>query len=236
MKRIFLSRSVFALVFALVFVFGGSARAEMPQTDVALVQHLQDAPASKKLEALALYYELHESELIVQNMNEQRTGAMFARKTAVETGSNAAQLAAVELKSQKIIAERAVRLDENQALRTKLSALSALDFDDSLVMTPDAPLQAMAVPQGTPADLVQAERAAWQDLEAAQAAWQDERLTLLDAQQRYDDTRDVALGDHMRAMTVAEAASTKAIGAYRLIAAKIAAATGQDLAQVLAAL
>jgi hypothetical protein len=232
MHRLLMSLSVFAMILS----FGQVAHAQMPQSDVALVSQMKDAPATQKLEALALYYDLHVSELLVQNMNEQRTGAMFARQEVMASGGDAAQMAAVELKSQKVLADRAARFDENMALRTKLGALSGLELEDSLVMPPDAPLRAMSPPQGTPADLVQALGTAWTALEAAKTTWQDERLILLDAQQRYDDTRDVAIGDHMRAMTVAEAAYTKAIGAYRLIAAKIAVNAGQDLGEVLGAL
>ncbi|OEJ67988.1 hypothetical protein [Magnetovibrio blakemorei] len=232
MHRILMSLSVFAIILSC----GQVAHAQAPQTDVALVSQMKDAPAAQKLEALALYYDLHVSELMVQNMNELRTGALFAKQEVIASGGDAAQLAAVDLSTQKVLAEHAVRLEENVSLRTKLGALSGLELDDPLVMPPDAPLQAMSPPQGTPADLVQALGTAWTALEAAKTAWQDERLILLDAQQRYDDTRDVAIGDHMRAMTVAEAAYTKAIGAYRLIVAKIAVNAGQDLGEVLGAL
>lgn len=232
MHRLLISLSVFATILS----FGQGAHAQTPQTDVALMSHMKEAPAAQKLEALALYYDLHVSELIVQNMNEQRTGSMFAKQEAIEAGGDAAKLAAVELNTQKVMADRQASFDKNQALRTKLGALSGLELDDPLVMPPDAPLQAISPPQGTPDDLAQALGTAWNALEAAKAAWEDERLILLDAQQRYDDTRDVAIGDRMRAMTVAETAYTKAIGAYRLIAAKIAVNAGQDLGEVLSSL
>ncbi|HEY9080733.1 hypothetical protein [Magnetovibrio sp.] len=212
------------------------AHADMAQTDVALVQQMAEASTDKQLEALEIYYALHVSELAVQNMNERRTGAMFAVQRAKADNSPKGKISALEQKAQEVVAERTAKVEENQKLRKKLSEISGLDFAEPLVMAPDAPMDMPTAPAGVPADLVAAQKDAWTALLAAQNAWQEERLTLLDAQQRYDETRDVPIGDHLRAMTLAETAYAKAIGACRLIEAKIAAAQGKSLAEVLSAL
>jgi len=221
---------------ALATTVAFEALADMAQTDVALVQQMGEASNDKKLQALSVYYDLHVSELIVQNMNERRTGAMFAVQRAKAANKTPSAVAMLEKKAQEVTAERTARVSENQSLRMTLGDISGLDFSDPLVMAPDAPLNMSAASSSVPAELVSAQKQAWTALLAAQKAWQEERLTLLDAQQRYDETRDVPIGDHLRAMTKAETVYAKAIGACRLIEAKIAVATGKPLLEVLSAL
>lgn len=230
LKKLILAITAF---FALAL---GPAHAEMPQTDVDLVKQMEGADSSKILQALSIYYDLHVSELTVQNMNEQRTGAMFAMMRARGSGANAGKLANLEKKSQLVAAKRKAQIKANRDLRIKLEEVSGIEFLDNLVMAPDAPMAQPSVPAGAPDDLVAAQSQAWKEFEVSHAAWQEERLILLDAQQRYDETRDVPIGDHLRAMTRAEIAYAKAIGACRLIAAKIAVATGQPLAEALGSL
>lgn len=231
---------VFAISFAVMFVMAlaapQQARAEMPQTDVALVQQMGDAPADKVLQVLALYYDLHVSELLVQNMNERRTGAMFAIMRAKEGQKPQNEIAKLEQQAKAVASEREAKVQMNQNLRNELSSLTGIDFSDSLVMTPDAPLAMPRPPANTPAVLVAAQKTAWDDLKVAQDAWAKERMSLLEAQQRYDESRDVSIGNFMRAMTLAEATYTKAIVTCRLIEAKIALDRGLSLSAVLSAL
>jgi len=226
---------VFALA-ASIATISYEARAEMPQTDVALVQQMGDASNDRKIQALDLYYALHVSELIVQNMNERRTGSMFAVQRAKRANKAQKIINELQKKANKVVAERSAKIRENQDLRIKLGEISGLDFSDPLVMAPDAPLEKPKVTATVPADLIAARETAWSALGVAQNAWKEERLILLDAQQRYDETRDVPIGDHLRAMTLAETNYARAIGAYRLIEAKIAVASGKSLANVLGAL
>jgi len=228
--------SVVAATFGLILSTVQDARAEMPQTDVALVQLMGAAPATKTVEALGLYYDLHVSELVVQSMNEQRTGAMFAIKRAKDDNQPQDVIAALEQQANVVVSERAEKVQHNQSLRMMLGKITGINFSEPLVMVPDAPQTMPSAAAHAPADLVATQQAAWAALQVAQQAWTQERLTLLEAQQRYDVSRDVPIGDHMRAMTVAETAYAQAIGACRLIEAKIAAALGLPLAEVLGAL
>ena len=210
------------------------AQAETPQTDAAFVEMMKDVPAEKVMEALELYYQLHVSELNLQYMNEQRTGAFFAMRRAQQKGAGA--IAKAEKRQKRVAAEREEVVEGNQALRIKLEAVSGVEFLDDLVMIPDAPMTKPAAPVGAPADLIKAQTESWDALQAAQAKWQDERLVLLDAQERYDADRSVPIGDHLRAMTAAEMAYAKAVGECRLIEAKIAIATGKPIASALSGL
>ncbi|MEG3617467.1 hypothetical protein V5T82_03270 [Magnetovibrio sp. PR-2] len=210
------------------------AHAETPQTDAAFVEMMKDAPAEKVLEALDLYYQLHVSELNLQYMNERRTGAFFAMRRAQQKGAGA--VAKAEKHQKAVVAKREQVVEDNKSLRLKLEAVSGVEFLDDLVMIPDAPLAKPQAPVGAPADLIKAQAASWDALQAAQTKWQDERLILLDAQQRYDETRDVPIGDHLRAMTAAEMAYAKAVGECRLIEAKIAIATGKPIPSALSGL
>lgn len=235
-KRTFRTLASAAVGVALSATLAFEAHAEMAQTDVDLVQQMADASNDKKLQALELYYDLHVSELIVQTMNERRTGAMFAVQRAKAANKAPSVVGELEQKAQQVNAERSAKVQDNQNLRVKLGEISGLDFSDPLVMVPDAPLDMPMASPSVPADLATAQKRAWAALIAAQNAWKQERLTLLDAQQRYDNTRDVPIGDHLRAMTKAETAYAQAIGACRLIEAKIAVATDKPLLEVLSTL
>lgn len=220
---------------AAVFALGAlPAHAETPQTDAAFVEMMKDAPAEKVLEALDLYYRLHVSELNLQYMNEQRTGAFFAMRRAQQKGAGA--ITKAEQRQKRVAAEREAVVEGNKSLRLKLEAVSGVEFLDDLVMMPDAPMTKPAAPVGAPAELIKAQADTWAALQAAQAKWQEERLILLDAQQRYDQDRSTPIGDHLRAMTAAEMAYAQAVGDCRLIEAKIAIATGKPIASALSGL
>ncbi len=207
--------------------------AQTPQTDVEFLTLMGDAPADKMITALELYYELHASELVVQYMNERRTGSMFAIQRARRAEKGAEVIAQLEQQAKDVATERKAKIEANQALRLKLEEASGVEFADNLVMIPDAPMMKPPVPVGVSAELIKKQAEAWAVLQEAQAKWQEERLIMLEAQQRYDETRDVPIGDHFRAMTVAETNFAKAIGACRLIEARIAAQKGQSIVDVL---
>jgi len=226
----------FAVFFAMPLAAPQYAHAEMPQSDVALVQQMGDVPAEKVLKALALYYDLHVSELLVQNMNERRTGAMFAIMRAKEGQKPKNEITKLEQQAKAVAVEREAKIQVNQNLRKELSSLTGIDFAESLVMAPDAPMAMPHAPAGTLAALVVEQKAAWNALKAAQDVWAHDRLALLEAQQRYDDSRDVPIGDFMRAMTLAEAKYARVIAECRLIEAKIAYDRGLSLSAVLSAL
>jgi|GEM_PF-1696993 len=236
LKQSFRTLASAAIGVALSAAIAFEAHAEMAQTDVALVQQMGEASSDKKLQALGLYYDLHVSELTVQNMNERRTGAMFAVMRAKGANKGPNVIAKLEKQAQQVMDERAAKVKENQNLRIELGNVSGLDFSDPLVMAPDVPMDTPVALANLSADLAAERKQAWDAFMTAHAAWQEERLILLDAQQRYDETRDVPIGDHLRAMTRAEITHAKAIGAFRLVEAKIAVATGKPLVEVLGAL
>lgn len=211
------------------------AWAETPQTDVAFIEQMGDASPDKVLEALALYYNLHVSELAVQLNREQNTGAFLAARRAENDGDTA------EAQRQTAIFENtrealAKAREENVALRQELTVMTDLDFGGNLAMAPDAPFDKPAPIAGAPDDLAKALDGAWTKVEAARAALGEMRLKLLEVQERYDTHRDVSIGDAMRAMTEAEVDMARAAADFRLIEAKIATATGQPLAGVLGGL
>jgi len=235
-KRTFRTLASSCAAAALVCTLAFQAHAEMAQTDVALMQQMDAASNDKKLQALEVYYDLHVSDLVVQNMNERRTGAMFAVQRAKAANKAQNVIAKLDKKAQAVMSERAAKVEQNRALRVRLEEISGLDFSEPLVMAPDAPMDMPMASSAVAPDLAAAQKQAWAALLVAQDAWREERLILLDAQQRYDETRDVPIGDHLRAMTKAETAYAKAIGACRLIEARIAVATGKPLVDVLGAL
>jgi len=233
-------RITFAAIAAFILMLSlptGQAHAEMPQTDVELVTQMGKVENDKIIQALAVYYDLHVSELHVQYMDERRTGAGFAVQRARAAGKSAQDIAMLEQKAEAVGKERAAQVQKNQNLRIKLGELTGIDFSDSLVMAPAAPMDLKTPPTSAPTEaLGKMQTAAWKVLQEAHRKWQEERLILLDAQQRYDETRDVPIGNHLRAMTAAETALAQAVGDCRLVEAKIAAASGTSIAQVLAAL
>lgn len=229
MKRfVFAALAVFALSF-------GEVRAEMPQTDVELISQMNGADSDKVLLALEVFYELHASELVVQYADEEMTGAFFAVSRAQRNNAAADKVAELQQAQSDKRSERDALVKVNQALRVRLEELSGIEFLDNLMVTPDAPLDA-PVNSGAPADLAKARASAWTTLETAQKAWENERLVLLDAQQRYYEGQKVPIGKHLRAMTAAELSFTKAVSAYRLLEAKIAATTGKSIKDALAGL
>lgn len=219
-------------LFACATLIGSSqsAWAQMPQTDVDLIAQMEDASTDDVLEALAVFYDLHVSDLDVQLKHEENTGAFFGIRNAQRDGGDvkAAETHARDTRR----AWDGVR-EQNVALRQELNMITGIDFPDSFAMAPDAPFEKPAAPEGAPADLKAERNAAWARVVETRDAWAETRMKLLEAQDRYDEHRDVAIGDAMRDMTRAEIAAVRAAADFRLIEAKIAAATGGDIAQVL---
>ncbi|MBL4613597.1 MAG: hypothetical protein JKY27_01810 [Magnetovibrio sp.] len=228
------------MIFAVLAVFAltvNDARAEMPQTDVDLISQMTGADNDKVLQALGMFYDLHASELAVQYADEQLTGAFFAVTRAQRNNAAAQKIAELQQAQKDKSAQRAALTQQNQTLRVRLEELSGVEFLDNLMVTPEAPLNApAATASGVASDLAKARSEAWTVLETAQKALQEERLVLLDAQQRYSEGQKVPIGNHLRAMTAAELNFTKAVSAYRLLEAKIATTTGKSIKDVLAGL
>lgn len=229
-----MNRMLKGTLVALGVVLGAHAPAwaETPQTDAAFVEQLGGRTTHDTLKALRMYYDLHVSEIEVQLMKEQNTGAFFAARRATGDGDAAEaqrQMEAFEGTKEALAKAR----QSNQDMRQTLAAVTGIDFADDLAMAPDAPDALPQAPAGAPADLLSARDAAWGQVEKARATWREVRLQLLEDQERYDKTRDVSIGDSMRAMTRAEVAMARAACDLRLIEAEIAAATGQPIAEVL---
>lgn len=223
------------LSFGLVVGLGSPVWADTPQTDVAFVEQLSTKSPGEVLAALAIYYDLHVSEIGVQLTKEQNTGAFFAARRAKSDGDEA------EVKRQMDVFEGtkaalAAARKANQALRKTLTSMTDIAFADDLVMAPDVPDALPVASSGVAADLLSARIQAWAKVEQARVHWREMRLQLLEDQDRYEKTRKVKIGNSMRAMTQAEIAMARAACDFRMIEAKIAVATGQSLALILSKL
>lgn len=208
------------------------AWAEMPQTDTALVEQLTSQSSDETLSALAMYYDLHVSELEVQLMREQNTGAFLAARRAEGDGDTAEAKRQMDIFEATKAALAAAR-ESNQALRQQLATMTDIAFDTDLAMAPDAPDALPAAPSGAPSDLLDLRNFAWGQVEQARKHLAEVRLQLLADQEEYDRTRKVKIGDSMRAMTKAEVAMSRAACDWRLIEAKIAVAVGKPVSAVL---
>lgn len=232
MKQLLIAVSL-AMMLAAPLVTVKAARADMPQTDVDMLAQLDAQTAPQKLKALEQYYALHVSELDVQMKIEVRTGAFFAHGRS--KGG-----AAVIAKAKRTLDAAAAEVDaakaQNVKLRQHLSDLTGIDFDDSLVMAPEAPDGLPPLASGVAPDLAKARAQAWADVVSARTTWKNARLNLLDVQDRYNQGEKVSVGNAMRAITKAEIRMAQTAGAYRLIEASIAASLGQPIQGALNAL
>ena len=204
--------------------------AQMPQTDVQLIAEMDGASTDDVLEALEIFYDFHVNELDVQLKHEENTGAFFAIQRANRNGGDVAKAEARARETRQAWDQARA---QNVALRQELNMITGADFADSLAIAPDVPMDKPDAAEGAPADLIAARDAAWTRVVETREAWAETRLDLLEAQERYDEHRDVAIGDAMRQMTRAEIAAVRAAADFRLIEAKIAAATGADIAETL---
>jgi hypothetical protein len=208
------------------------AWAETPQTDVAFVEQLAAKSTEEALNALALYYDLHVSEIAVQAVREQNVGAFLAVERAKEDGDKAEaerQTALFESTGAALAAAR----QTNQDLRRDLAEMTGIGFADDLAMAPDAPDVLSPAPDGAPTELLKARATAWGAVETARVNVRHMRMKLLEDQEAYDQNREVKIGDSMRAMTRVEVDMARAACDLRLIDARIAAAIGKPLAEAL---
>lgn len=229
MNRMFKTAFVaFGVVLAAAF----SAWAETPQTDVAFVEQLSAKPADDVLKALALYYELHVSEIKTQSVRELNTGAFLARQRAEKDGdtAEAARQATIFEGTSEALANAR---QGNQDLRRDLAEMTGIDFGDDLAMAPDAPDVLSPAPDGTPVDLLKARAAAWATVEIAHKQLREMRMKLLQDQEAYDKDHKVKIGEAMRLMTDAEVAMARAACDLRLIEARIALNIGKPLKEAL---
>jgi len=208
------------------------AWAETPQTDVAFLEQLSARPADEVLTVLALYYELHVSEIKTQSVREINTGAFLARQRAEKEGDTAEaarQATIFEGTSEALANARQTNMD----LRQDLAEMAGISFADDLAMAPDAPDVLSPAPDGASAELLQARDAAWGNVEIARGQLRDMRMKLLADQEAYDKDHKVKIGASMRAMTDAEVAMARAACDLRLIEARIALAIGKPLKEAL---
>ena len=223
------------LSLSLVIGLGSPVWAQTPQTDVVFVEQLATKSPKEVLAALAIYYDLHVSEIGVQLTKEQNTGAFFAARRAASDGDEAESKRQMDV-FEGTKAALAEAKKANQDLRQTLTAETGISFADDLVMAPDVPDALPVASAGISADLLSARTQAWASVEKARAHWREMRLQLLEDQERYEKTRTVKIGNSMRAMTQAEVAMARAACDFRMIEAKIAVVTGQSLAAILSKL
>ena len=228
-------RTMSAGLLSLALITGAplAANAQMPQTDAELIAQMTDASNDDILEALALFYDLHVSELDVQLKHEENTGAFFGIRNAQRSGGDVLH---AEQRARDTRKAWDSAREGNVALRQELNMITGVDFPDSMTMAPDAPFEKPPVAERAPADLVAEREAAWAEVVKTRDAWAETRMNLLEVQERYDQHRDVAIGNAMRAMTRAEIAAVRAAADFRLVEAKIAAASGGDIAETLGGL
>ncbi len=220
---------------AFIASFGFSAMAEMPETDVAFVNQMS-GPDAKKINALALYYNLHVSELEVQMVTEQNTGAFLGGRRAEREG-NASEAKRLLKMFEDTKSEKVKKDDENRQIREKLSEVSKIEFPSNLIMAPEIPEAMPAIASNAPENLKAAAGKAWQDALGAKKSWKIARMNLLEGQEKYNNKiKGVRIGDLMRSVTAAEIELARTAGALRLIVARIAVATGTPLGQALSGL
>lgn len=228
----------FAIAFVVIGTLTGlapQAFAQMPQTDIAFIAQMKGTDADK-LDALAVYYDLHISDLVVQLLAEQSTGAFLGARWAERDGKVAEQK-----RLTKMYDAARIELDKerqiNRDIRSELSQMSGIEFPTDLVMAPHAPEMLTPAPSGAPEDLINSRNKAWKQVELASAAWTAARMQLLTDQEDYNmGKKGVRIGDSMRSVTRAEIDIARAAGAFRMIEARIAVAIGKPLAAVLGAL
>lgn len=221
------------LALSLMVGFGSPVWADTPQTDVAFVEQLSTKSSGEVLAALAIYYDLHVSEISVQLTKEQNTGAFFAARRAKNDGDEA------EAKRQMDVFEGtkaalAASKKANQDLRQTLTSMTGIAFAGDLFVAPDVPDTLPTASSDVPADLLSARTKAWSKVEIARSDLREMRLQLLEDQDRYEKNRKVKIGNSMRAMTQAEIAMARAACDFRMIEVKTAIATGMPLLFVLA--
>jgi len=230
-KKIILATAV---VSSMVF-HGLPALAEMPQTDVDFINQM-GGNDEDKIAALEKYYNLHVSELEVQLITEQNTGAFLGARRAEREGD------AVEVKRlndmfESTKASKEKMVEENRQIRKNLGEISKIEFSSSLVMAPEVPQEMPSIPAGADDALKERLASVWEDVLLAKKNLKYARLDLLEGQEKYNNgIKDIRIGDLMRAVTTAEIAIARSAGDLRLVIVRMAVASGQPLADALSGL
>ena len=230
------NHTLMALVAAMMVAsYDLPALGEMPQTDVDFINQISGTDA-EKINALEIYYDLHVSELEVQMITEQNTGAFLGGRRAEREGD------AVEAKRllkmyENTKAAKEKEANKNRQIRKKLSSIYKIEFAESLVMAPEAPETISAISSYAPKNMKADVAKAWANVQAAKKSWKIARINLLEGQEKYSArVKGVRIGDLMRSVTAAEILLARAAGDMRLVVARIAIATSQPLAKTLSGL
>ncbi|MCK5545978.1 MAG: hypothetical protein KAI27_01305 [Rhodospirillaceae bacterium] len=230
------NHTLMALVAAMMVAsYDLPALGEMPQTDVDFINQISGTDA-EKINALEIYYDLHVSELEVQMITEQNTGAFLGGRRAEREGD------AVEAKRllkmyEDTKAAKEKEANKNRQIRKKLSSIYKIEFAESLVMAPEAPETISAISSVAPKNMKTDVAKAWANVQAAKKSWKIARINLLEGQEKYSArVKGVRIGDLMRSVTAAEILLARAAGDMRLVVARIAIATSQPLAKTLSGL
>ncbi len=216
----------------MVASYGLPALAEMPQTDVDFVNQMGGSDA-EKLGALEIYYNLHVSELEVQIITEQNTGAFLGGRRAEREG-DAAEAKRLLKMYEDTKAAKEKKIEENRHIRIKLSEVSKIEFAESFVMAPEAPETILAISSSAPENMKADVANAWTNVQAAKKSWKTARMNLLEGQEKYSArVKGIRIGDLMRSVTAAEILLARAASDMRLVIARIAVAGGKPLAKTL---
>lgn len=235
MKKIIKNIMTSVAVMSSIAFYCVSATAQMPQTDVDFVNQMNGSD-DEKITALGEYYNLHVSELEVQLITEQNTGAFLGSKRAEREGDmDEAKRLNDMYEGTKALKEKMV--EENRQIRKRLGEISKIEFSSKLVMAPEGPDDMPKIPDGTPKNLSDAVNAAWSDLLIARKKWDFARMELLEGQEKYNNgEKNIHIGDLMRDVTSAEIALARSAGDLRLAVARMAVAAGKPIVDTLAGL
>ena len=233
MMKIIKNHMLMALVAAMMVAsYGLPAIAEMPQTDVDFINQMGGSD-TEKLSALEIYYNLHVSELEVQMVIEQNTGAFLGGRRAEREG-DATEAKRLLKMYEDTKAAKEKKNEENRQIRNKLGEVSKIEFAESLVMAPEAPKTILAISSYAPENMKSDVANAWANVQAAKKSWKTARMNLLEGQEKYSArVKGIRIGDLMRSVTAAEILLARAAGDIRLVIARIAVATSQPLAKTL---
>jgi len=234
--KIEIKKIILAMAVVASMIFNGvPALAEMPQTDVDFINQMGGNDADK-IAALEEYYNLHVSELEVQLITEQNTGAFLGARRAEREGD------VVEAKRlndmyESTKASKEKMVEENRQIRKNLGVISKIEFSFNLVMAPEAPQDMPPVPAGADDTLKEQLASVWQDVLLAKKNLKFARFDMLEGQEKYNNgVKNIRIGDLMRAVTTAEIAIARSAGDLRLVVARMAVASGQPLADALSGL
>ncbi|MCK5165780.1 MAG: hypothetical protein KAQ66_00630, partial [Rhodospirillaceae bacterium] len=183
MMKIIKNHMLMALAAAMMVVsYDLPAIAEMPQTDVDFINQMGGSD-TEKLSALEIYYDLHVSELEVQMVIEQNTGAFLGGRRAEREG-DATEAKRLLKMYEDTKAGKEKKSEENRQIRNKLGEVSKIEFAESLVMAPEAPKTILAISSYAPENMKADVANAWANVQAAKKSWKTARMNLLEGQEK----------------------------------------------------